>query len=243
MSNLVKYVAYGLGGTTLLTGSFFLAAAITGTPLSSMKGVGGLFPKQPRAQLIDSEKLPEIETLLENDTRSKEQILDSARSPLTAFVLQDPFSAKELSELERRLQDKLYELEQRERALDEREVLLDQDAEHLERLKADFERLKSDLLNAGDEQRAKDEELTADRRAIDALKIQAFKAMAAQFEDGEAPDAAAQLLNVYSNPDDAAQVLKFMAQDRANEILAEVFKIDPEKHRDLSVMLARAKAK
>ena len=93
MTDITKYVAYGIGGVTLLAGSFFLVAAVTGTPLSRMKGVGGLFPAEPAAEIVTEDKEPEIEEQLEGDVRSPEQIFDAARSPLTAFILQDPFSA------------------------------------------------------------------------------------------------------------------------------------------------------
>src|SRR5688572_29339479 len=100
MNNTLMYLAYGLGGSALVAGSFVVATALTGTPMNTMKGVGGLFPLEPSAVVTIPTGPPEVELQLEGDTRSEEQIFDAARSPLTAFILEDPFSAQELATLE-----------------------------------------------------------------------------------------------------------------------------------------------
>jgi hypothetical protein len=80
MSNILKYAAYGLGGTTLIAGSFFLVAALSGTPLSELKAVGGLFPEKPAVQVSDDDQDTELEVQLQNDTRSPQQLYDSRRT-------------------------------------------------------------------------------------------------------------------------------------------------------------------
>lgn len=216
--SIVKYVAYGVGGTTLLAGSFFLVTALSGTPMNAMKGVGGLFPPEPKATLDAPSKLPEPEVQLENDTRSKQQVFDAARSPLTAFILQDPFSAQELGTLENRLKLKLEELDKRAKALDEREALLERDTEHLERQFLELDRLKSSLLSESDEQRALSDEIKANNTALAAREAAVYKQMAFLFDDGEPADTAAQLVDSYQ-PDKAAKILKNLTDDRAREIL------------------------
>lgn len=228
--NIAKYAAYGIGGLTLVGGSFLIVAAVTGTPLNKLRGIGGLFPEEPKAALSVEDEKPELEVELENDTRSAEQVFDSARSPLTAFVLQDPFSAEELSQLENRLQIKMDELEKRSRALDEREALLDLDAEHVERLRKDLERLRSGLLTESDEQRSEALELEANRKESEAREAEIYKRLALQFEDGEPATVAPQLMNVYE-PDEAAKILKNLPDDRVSEILSAIHTVNQEKHR------------
>ncbi|MEZ6014496.1 MAG: hypothetical protein R3F49_05240 [Planctomycetota bacterium] len=235
MSDIAKYVAYGLGGSTLLAGSFFLVAALTGTPLHSLKAVGGLFPPEPKAEQGASDELPEIEEQLEGDTRSPEQIFDAARSSLTAFNLQDPFSAQELSSIENRLLMKMEELDRRSRSLDEREALLERDADFLDRRLKEFERLKMQLLAESDEQSAKVQEIDANREALAAREAQIYKNMAPQYEDGEPDVTAAQLMNVYE-PEEAAKVLKHLSDERVRELLSAIHASPggPEKHKAYS---------
>lgn len=231
MSNTLKYVAYGLGGTTLVAGSFFLATALSGTPINAMKGVGGLFPAKPEVVVTPSSRPLEVEEELERDTRSSEQIFDAARSPLTAFILQDPFSAQELSTLEHRLRLKLEELERRGRSLDEREAHLDRDAEYLERQFKELDRLKAAILTESDEARAVGDEIEANRKALAAREVQVYKSMAPQFEDGEAEMAAAKLVDVYDAAE-AAKILRHLPDERVTELMTAILVAFPDEHRD-----------
>jgi len=229
MSDITKYVAYGLGGTTLVAGSFFLVAAFSGAQLSTMKGVGGMFPEAGKASVGSGASDPEIEVQLENDTRSPSQLFDAARSPLTAFVMQDPFSSQELSALENRLKSKMDELDKRARALNEREGLLEQDVEALARQKQEFERIKGNLLRESDEQRARESDLEANGAAITAREKEHWKKMAPFFADGDSDKTAKELLNVYS-PEDAAKVLRHLPDDRVAELFTAINTVDPTKH-------------
>lgn len=231
MNNSLMYVAYGLGGTTLVAGSFFLATALSGTPMNAMKGVGGLFPPEPSAVVTPETKVPEVEEQLEGDTRSDEQVFDAARSPLTAFTLEDPFSTQELSTLEHRLRLKLEELDGRARSLDEREAHLDRDAEYLERQFKELARLKAVILTESDEARAVGDEIEANRLSLAAREVQVYKSMAPQFEEGEAEVAAAKLVDVY-DPQEAAKILRHLPDERVTELMTAILVAFPDKHRD-----------
>jgi hypothetical protein len=231
MSNTLKYVAYALGGTTLVAGSFFLATALSGTPLNAMKGVGGLFPPEPSAVVTTPAGPREIEEQLEGDTRSDEQIFDAARAPLTAFMLDDPFSAQELSTIEHRLRLKLEELDRRGRSLDEREAHLDRDAEYLGRQFKELDRLKAAILTESDEARAVGDEIEANRKALAAREVQVYKSMAPQFEEGEAEMGAAKLVDVY-DAEEAAKILRHLPDDRVTELMTAILVAFPDKHRD-----------
>jgi len=231
MNNTLMYLAYGLGGTTLVAGSFFLAIALSGTPMNAMKGVGGLFPPKPTADVTPQTAPLEVEQQLEGDTRSVDQIFDAARSPLTAFSLQDPFSTQELSTLEHRLRLKLEEVDRRGRSLDEREGHLDRDAEYLERQFKELERIKATILTQSDEAQAVGDEIEANRRAFAAREVQVYKSMAPQFEEGEAEVGAAKLVDVY-DAEEAAKILRHLPDERVTELMTAILVAFPDKHRN-----------
>jgi hypothetical protein len=231
MNNTMMYVAYGVGGTTLLAGSFFLATALSGTPMNAMKGVGGLFPPEPVAAVTPKTEPIEVEQQLEADTRSDKQIFDAARSPLTAFMFADPFSTQELASLENRLLLKLEELDGRARSLDEREAHLDRDAEYLERQFKELDRLKAAILNESDEARAVGDEIEANRLSLAAREVQVYKSMAPQFEEGEADVASARLVDVYE-PEEAAKILRHLPDERVTELMTAILVAFPDKHKD-----------
>lgn len=231
MNNTLMYVAYSLGGATLVAGSFFLATALSGTPMNAMKGVGGLFPPEPVAVVTPEPEGSEVEVMLEGDTRSDTQLFDAARAPLTAFTLQDPFSTQELSTLENRLRLKLEELDRRGRSLDEREAHLDRDAEYLERQFKELDRLKAAILTESDEARAVGDEIEANRRSLAAREVQVYKSMAPQFEEGEAEVGAAKLIDVY-DAEEAAKILRHLPDERVTELMTAILVAFPDKHRD-----------
>ncbi len=231
MNNTLMYLAYSLGGTTLVAGSFFLATALSGTPMNAMRGVGGLFRPEPSAEVTPETAPPEVEEQLEGDTRSDDQIFDAARSPLTAFTLQDPFSTQELSTLEHRLRLKLEEIDRRTRSLDEREAHLDRDAEYLERQFKELDRLKAVILTESDEAQAVGDEIEANRRAFAAREVQVYKSMAPQFEEGEAEVGAAKLVDVY-DAEEAAKILRHLPDERVTELMTAILVAFPDKHRD-----------
>lgn len=233
MNHLFKYLAYGLGSLTLVAGSFFLFTAVSGTPLSKVGGVGKLFPERPEAPATSSRELPEIETLLENDTRSSDQIFDAARSPFATFTLQDPFSEIELARLENLLHMRKDQLDKREASLDERERFLDQDEEALKRRFDDLERLKAQILDESEDQRARTEELAAGEKAQAARESELYKSMAPLYEDNEPEVASRMLMNMYA-PEEAAKVLEHMSDDRVRELLEAIHASDPAKHKEYS---------
>ncbi|MEM8713346.1 MAG: hypothetical protein AAGG01_20560, partial [Planctomycetota bacterium] len=96
MNNILKYLAYGIGGLVLLVGSFVTFSALTGTPMHEVKGVGKLFPEKVEVVEGESTMLPDAEVEIAQDTRSPRQLFENAATPLGSFMLEDPFSAEEL---------------------------------------------------------------------------------------------------------------------------------------------------
>jgi DNA repair exonuclease SbcCD ATPase subunit len=225
MKNLTTYMAYGLGGTGLIAGSFVLFAALSGTPLSKVAGVGRLFPEDPSDPVTSSQDTPNPEDELQEDRRTSEQVLESARGPLHAFVMPSPFSATDLEELEGSLENRMTELELRDRELDRREAQLEEDRLHYIDLLTELEQMRTSLLEMDDERVAKAEELDRDISAFTESEKQSYRAMAELYKAGKAKDLAPMLMKVYT-PDKAALILAALPQDQVGLLLGEIFNID-----------------
>lgn len=227
MKNLTTYLAYGLGGTGLIGGSFVLFATLSGTPLSKISGVGSFFPDEGVDPVAASQDLGHPEDELEEDRRSREQVLESARGPLRAFLLPSPFSATVLEQLEASLQNRMAELELRDRELDRREAQLEEDRLHYVDLLVELEQLRTALLEMDDERVAQAEELDRDRAAFTESEKQSYRSMAKLYEEGKAKDLAPMLMKVYE-PDKAALILAALSQEQVGLLLGEIFRIDEE---------------
>jgi len=225
MKNLTTVAAYGLGGAGLMAGSFVLFAALSGTPLSKVAGVGSLFPQDPADPVTSSQDIEDPEDELLEDRRTSEQVLDSARGPLHAFVLPSPFSATDLEQLESSLENRMTELELRDRELDRREAQLEEDRLHYIDLLTELEQMRTALLEMDDERVAKAEELDRDISAFSESEKQSYRAMAKLYETGKPRDLAPMLMKVYA-PDKAALILAALPQDQVGLLLGEIFSID-----------------
>lgn len=227
MTELSKYLAYGLGSVALVGGSFVLFTALSGTPMSRVTGVGRLFPEDAEAPPADL-PAPTGGEEVDADPRPAGVVVEAARSPLNAFLLPSPFSASELEDLEQRLQTRLDELATRERRLEERERQLAEDRRHYEELFAELEDMRTSILEMDDERRARAEELDRDRRAAEEREDQSYRDLAKFYGEGKARDMAAMLADVFQ-ADEAALILSALSQDRAGELMSEVYKLDPKK--------------
>lgn len=227
MNHILKILAYGLGGFVLLIGSFVTFSALTGTPMHEMKGVGKLFPEQVKVEEGETTMLPDVEVEIQEDRRSPRQLFENAATPLSAFMLEDPFSAGELDDLQRSLVTKIDELNQRTRDLDAREAELDADRQHLEDRYRELEKLRTALLEIGADTEAAGEEVSRDLEVLQEKEEQTFKKMASLFEDTEAADAASLLTSVYG-PADAAKILAQLEDERVRELIGAINQLLPD---------------
>jgi len=229
MNQIPKILAYGLGGLMLLVGSFATYSILSGTPPSELKAVGGLFPESVAAEEVarPGDDDPDAETERESDTRSPRQVLEESATPLQLFTLPNPFSAEELKMLERRLQTKLQELEERERMLDAYSDELDQERDHIADLYREFEDLRTALLNQEAENQAASAENERDRRINEESRLESYRQMAPLFADTKADEAARLLISTY-RPDEAALVLIELEEDRITELLGSIHKLYPD---------------
>lgn len=223
-SKPLKYVAYGLGAVTLLAGSFFLFAALSGTPLSELKTVGSAFPGEKLGPATASQALPHHQDELNGDRRPVEQVLGDAASPLRAFMLPTGFSAAELKALETSLERRMAELDSRYRELDKREAQLDLDRELYDELFTDLEGLRTGLLEQEAEQTALSEELDAGQAALKAKRKAQFATLAPMYADGRGKGL---MLAKYA-ADEAALILAALTPQRASELISEIHKKDED---------------
>ena len=244
---LMKYAAYGIGAAVLLAGSFFLFAALSGTPMSEMKGVGAAFPDEEEAPPTASKELPHPQDELDADRRSAEQVLVESASPLKAFLLPSGFSAQELADLERELERRIAELDVRSRDLDDRERLLEQDRQLYDELFAELETLRASLVEQSLESEARAEELDAQRDALEQSKRRDFANAAKSFyseASGAKPDDLAARLMLH-DPADAALILVALPDERAGALVTAVMKkggADKAKELEFAYMAAKAGA-
>jgi len=225
MKNLTTMLAYGLGGTGLIAGSFVLFATLSGTQLSEVAGVGEFFPQQDSDPVAASQDIENPEEELLQDRRSPEQVLDSARGPLHAFLLPSPFSASALERLQSSLKNRMGELDLRDRELDRREAQLEEDRLHYIDLLGELEQMRTALLEMDDERIAQAEELDRDREAFTESEMQSYRSMASLYEEGKAKDLAPMLMKVYE-PEKAALILAALPQEQVSLLLGEIFRIN-----------------
>jgi hypothetical protein len=223
-SKPIKYLAYGLGALALLAGSFFLFAALSGTPMSELKTVGGAFPEDSQEPATASQAMPHPQDEIEQDRRPPEQVLGDATSPLRAFMLPIGFSAGELGELESALERRMAELDLRSRELDERDDQLKQDRQLYDELFTELEGLRSGLLEQEAEQEARAEELDAGQAALKAERRSRFATLAPMYAEGRNKG----LMLAKYTPDEAALILSSLTPQRAAELITEIHKKDED---------------
>lgn len=227
MKKAIQIASYTLGGATLLGGSFFLFAAMSGTPMSDVGGVGDMFPDDPEQSAAASQDVPSVDEILSEDRRGSEQVFLEAASPLRTFVLENPFSAGELELLEKRLENRMQEVRDRDLDLDAREARLAEREAHVDRQYDEITALRNQLLEERDELIHQKAEADRDSAAVDEKEKASWKAVSALFEEGKAKDQAQMLIDGYEAAE-AGQLLAHLSVERVRELLAAVHKIDAE---------------
>ncbi|MEM9381988.1 MAG: hypothetical protein AAGB93_18680 [Planctomycetota bacterium] len=243
MNNILKILAYGLGGLALVVSSFVTFSALTGTPMHEMKAVGSMFPENVDAEVTEqsSTMLPDAEAEREADVRSPRQIYEGAASPLGAFALQDPFSAEELGALQDTLLIKIDELARRARDLDRREQQLEDDRGHIEDLYEQMVGLRTSVLEETADNEAASDEIARDRRVLAERESRTYAQMASLFEDTKPTEAARLLTSIYG-PDEAARILVQLDDDRVRELVGAIQAILPEEARQYVMALQDLRA-
>lgn len=225
MNQVLKYAAYGIGSFTVLGGSFFMAAALSGTPMSAIPGVGGMFPEpvQPETK----EEVQDLREELAQDRRSAGQVYGRARSPLQAFLLDNPFSAGELEQITEDLKAERRAVAMQEAELEQLRAELVEERQHYQDLFVELEELRTALVTRGEEQKAREEELRRKQKDLEGVERTSFEDLSPVFTEGKAKDSAAMLTQTY-DPEQAAMILTALETERAAALLAEIHQADPE---------------
>ena len=227
MNKIILILAGALTASLLLLGTFVVSAAMRGADLSTLPVVGSLFPEPTEASVDPDVEDPitSIEDEVREDRRPDTQVIESAASPLQAFLLPTPWNASDLEALETTLQNRMTELDQREQALEERERQLAESQRHLADLQAELERVRTGLIEERDETDAMREQAEREKEAEAARRVADLRRMSNIFSEGDADDAARMLMDTYT-PEQVGIVLSGLQAERVRELLQGVQTVD-----------------
>ncbi len=227
MNKLIELAAILLGGTSFFAVCFVGFAAFSGTPLNEVPVVGQLLPApdEPQEGAKDAEHAaPETkdhapETPKEHEDRAPRPPREEL-ALLSTWSLPSPFSAEELLALVDQLKAQRLELDQREAQLalresgiQEREEQVADEGASLTRLRKDLESYELDLATREFEVQRLEKD-AADRQ--DARWADVGGVIAALESS-----AAGERLGKYT-PEEAAQILRSIDEDKAVEILNQL---------------------
>lgn len=211
----------------VLVGTFVTAAAMRGADLSTLPVVGTLFP-EPTEASIDAdveEPMAAIEDEVRDDRRTPVQVIESAASPLQAFLLPTPWNASDLEQLEQALQNRMAELDLREDQLEERERQLAESQRHLADLQAELENVRTGLIEERDETDAVREQTEREKEAEAARRVADLRRMSNIFSEGDAEESSRMLLDTYT-PEQVGIVLSGLTAERVRELLQGIQTVD-----------------
>jgi flagellar motility protein MotE (MotC chaperone) len=223
MNSLLKYIAFSVAAIVLFAGSFLIFAALSGAPMHEVAVVGRFFQAPERtgedaalAVHVPSDLVAEVE----QDKRPSRQVLAEAATPLSAFLLQSPFSAQELSGLQKELKNRLesarrlqIELKQKLDDVGAREL-------QLEERWIELEQIRNGLIEQDLELAQRQDELERDARTQGEREDASWTSMAKVFEEGKPKDLAKNL--VMFEPDEAARILRALPETRASALIREL---------------------
>lgn len=214
MNKSIEILVMSLGGFSLFIVALLGFAAMSGAPMSKVPVVGKFF--QADKHEPQEENTPVSEDP-ESPVYSESQVVEANVGMLSAYALQPPFTAEALGALASDLkaaklafEERLVVVDQREEELDVREELLTEQFLTLEEMRAELDRYEAKLsMQASEVERdlvAKDSEASAQWREVSRL-----------FALGDAEEMTARLQQF--GPDEAAQILANLDQERAAELL------------------------
>jgi len=240
--NMIKTGAVALGGLMLFGGSFVGVAAIYGDSMSEVALIGRFFERPPLndeaeggdevASLDPSAGPAEVKdttdlSSMPDDRRTIHEaaLAQRASLPLRSFLLESPFSAAQLAELELQLEAQVNEGERILMDLSDRERRLEIREQQVTDRWREIEEMKALLLERENELAKLDIELKRDQQVAEEREAKSWADLAALFQDGDADDLSPKLLTM--DPDDAALVLRQLQPDRVSELLNQ---LNPEKY-------------
>ncbi len=220
MNQKTKMALFGAGGLVLFLLSFFTVAAVSGTPMHDVAVIGALF-SAPEQLGTDAEEAPrDLVEQLEADRRPEAEVREASASPLRAFLLPSPFSADELSGLQRSLKSRIESTELERSKIARREAELEVRERQLEERWEELVEIRTTLIEETLELGQRSDELERDERVQSERENASWKSMARIFEAGKARDLA-QNLTLFG-PQEAARILRALSEERASELINEI---------------------
>jgi len=216
MNNILKYIAFASGGVVLFFSSFLAFAALSGTPPHMLAVIGGLFPEPEVAIRTENEPVNLMEEVA-LDTRPVVEVIESAASPLKAFLLESPFSTDELEQLQSRMKSGVEANNQRAIDFGRREAELEVRERQLDERWEELVKIRTALIEHDLELELREDELIRNENAQMERERGSWSSMAKIFETGDTATLVENL--VMFPPDQAAQILRGLKETRASELI------------------------
>lgn len=239
MTPPVKYAVMGVGALLLLAGSFVTFAALSGKPLHEVAILKNFVkaPEKPADEKHEPSKEPgegekhADEPATGEHTSTAHATTDEKHTPpapttserraieanvgvLGTFMLPSPFSADELSDLQKALHDanadakrRIERIGTREKELAEWEHALEVRNNELQEMRALLEKKELELS-------LREDEVKRDEHAKSAREQQSWVELAKFFSDGD-PEEMAKKLALFE-PKDAVRILRALDDERAS---------------------------
>ncbi|HIG11678.1 MAG: hypothetical protein ABGY71_04575 [bacterium] len=216
MHKILKYGLFGLGGFSLFLGSFTGIAALSGTPMHQVAGIGAFFDA-PAVAPGTTRTSEEPRVANEEPAISGQDALERQAGLLGAWMVPSPFTGTELRSLQDELKAKFQEnrellgtLRARELELDEWEKTLQEKYNELADIRTKLEDMEGDL-------ELRYAELERDEAAERSRELAGWEAQAELYKGGEPEINASMLAN--ETPEDAALLMRALGPTAAGEIL------------------------
>ncbi|MFT5048656.1 MAG: flagellar motility protein MotE (MotC chaperone) [Chlamydiales bacterium] len=216
MNNILKYLAFASGGVVLFFSSFLAFAAMSGTPPHELAVIGALFPSPEEPNTDENEPANLMEEVAMDD-RPEAEVIESAASPLRAFLLESPFSTDELEQLQSQMKNGVEANNQRAIDFARREAELKVRERQLDERWEELVKIRTTLIEHDLELELREDELTRDERAQEEREEASWSSMSKIFENGKVDELAANLIMFL--PDQAAQILRGLTEERASELI------------------------
>ncbi|MFT7484363.1 MAG: hypothetical protein ACI9F9_000203 [Candidatus Paceibacteria bacterium] len=215
MNPIIKKSLMGLGGLILFAATYVAIAIISGAPLHEVPGISSFVEPPDDAKSGDTQD--EVAKLQNENSKTGSELLNSNAGLLGAFMMDAPFTASGLRDLENELKKKLIEQTVERKTLEVRSLELDEWEFSLRERQAALATQRGKLEDVESKINLRTAELERDESVAKDRARQGWRDMAAIYKGGEA-EVNAGMLRAES-AEDAALILRELDASQVGEIL------------------------
>lgn len=219
MNKIIKYTLFGVGGLALFLGTYVGIAIVSGAPLHEVPGLNQFVkaPEVPEGAEVDPDLAQED---MKREERVGSDLMEANVGLLGAFMMDSPFSASDLKDLQRELKQKLREQSQERQAMDARALELDEWDQALRERQAELADRRTKLEEMESQIEIRFSELEYTERINQQREKQGWRKLAEVYSASEPRAAAIMLLE--EDPKDAALILDELEPKQAGDILRAI---------------------